>query len=144
MIQQPSCANDGAPCICGRLRRVSRKLSRAYDEALAPVGLTITQFSILRTLSRMGRPTLADLAEATAHEKSGLWRTLQPLIRAGWVEVDATGGPRRQTLGLTGSGADKLVEAMPAWRAAQSRVGDALGDRNARLIELLREVETLV
>ena len=46
------------PCLCGRLRRASRTLTRLYDEALGPVGLTVTQFSILRTLSRAGaRPT---------------------------------------------------------------------------------------
>ena len=33
---------DASPCICGRLRRASRTLSRVYDEALAPVGLTVT------------------------------------------------------------------------------------------------------
>lgn len=135
---------DGAPCICGRLRRASRKLSRAYDEALQPIGLTITQFSILRTLAGMSTPSLNDLAGATAHEKSGLWRTLQPMIRSGWVAVETADGARRQTLALTAEGTSKLIQALPLWRAAQSRVGEALGDSNDRLISLLKEIEALV
>ena len=54
------------PCICGRLRRTARALTRRYDEALAPAGMTVTQFSILRTLSRLEQPTLAELANASA------------------------------------------------------------------------------
>ena len=144
MTQALADPKDGAPCICGRLRRASRKLSRVYDEALQPIGLTITQFSILRTLSGMSAPSLNDLAEVTAHEKSGLWRTLQPMIRSGWVVVATAGGARRQTLALTAEGTSRLMQALPLWRAAQGRVGDTLGDRNDRLISLLKEIEALV
>ncbi len=62
---------DLSPCVCGRMRRTSRALTRLYDEALEPVGLTVTQFSVLRTLSRMDRPALADLAEAACSPEVG-------------------------------------------------------------------------
>lgn len=130
------------PCLCGRLRRASRTLTRLYDAALEPAGLTVTQFSILRTLSRMDRPTLAALGEATAHEKSGLWRTLQPLIREGWIEAQTEG--RSQKLALTEAGMVVFVRALPRWREAQARVDKALGPRSAALINLLSEVETRV
>lgn len=129
------------PCICGRLRRASRTLTRIYDEALRPVGLTVTQFSILRTLSRLEQPTLAELAEETAHEKSGLWRTLQPLARDGWVLAE-TG--RVQRLSLTDKGMMMLVRALPLWRTAQEKVDQALGSRTRALVDLLNEVETRV
>jgi DNA-binding MarR family transcriptional regulator len=134
--------NDDIACVCGRLRRASRALTRAYDEALEPVGMTVTQFSILRTLKRMGEPTLAQLAEATAHEKSGLWRGVQPLIKAGWVAARTEG--RAQHLKLTADGEARLTEALPRWTVAQTRVGGALGDRSAQLVTLLKEVEALV
>lgn len=135
---------DATPCICGRLRRTSRALTRLYDEALAPVGLTVTQFSVLRTLSRLERPTLVDLAEATAHEKSALWRILQPLVKAGWIVAAAETGARAQRLTVTGAGLERLNDALPHWRAAQAKVSETLGDREAALIALLREVETHV
>jgi DNA-binding MarR family transcriptional regulator len=130
-----------APCICGRLRRASRALTRHYDEALAPVGLTITQFSVMRTLSTMDRPTLVELSDRTAHEKSALWRTLQPLIRQGWIEA-APG--RAQHFILTTLGHERLESACPLWQAAQASVSQSLGPREAALIALLHEVETHV
>lgn len=135
-------AADLDPCVCGRLRRTSRALTRRYDEALAPVGLTVTQFSILRTLSRLDRPSLVELAETTAHEKSALWRTIQPLVRAGWIVTDTE--QRAQRLSVTPAGREKLSDAMPLWRAAQSKVSEALGANEAALIALLKEIETHV
>ncbi|MGV3580657.1 MarR family winged helix-turn-helix transcriptional regulator [Brevundimonas sp.] len=131
--------NPDQPCVCGRLRRTSRALTRRYDEALAPVGLTVTQFSIMRTLSRLDRPSLAELAETTAHEKSALWRTVQPLIRSGWIAADTE--QRAQRLSVTPAGREKLSDAMPLWRTAQSRVSETLGANEAALIALLKEIE---
>ena len=130
------------PCLCGRLRRASRTLTRLYDEALEPSGLTVTQFSILRTLSRMEQPTLGDLSEETAHEKSGLWRTVQPLIRQGLIETAADG--RVQRLSLSDQGMMALVRALPHWRAAQERVDRVLGPRSRALVDMLSEVEARV
>lgn len=134
--------DDASPCICGRLRRASRTLSRLYDEALAPVDLTVTQFSVIRTLSRMDRPGLAELAETTAHEKSALWRTLQPLVRKGWIAAETAPGERGQRLSLTPGGRKRLADALPLWRTAQVRVSETLGPREAALIALLSELET--
>jgi DNA-binding MarR family transcriptional regulator len=132
--------DDISACVCGRLRRTARALTRLYDEALAPVGLTVTQFAVMRTLERMTRPGLAELAEATAHEKSALWRTLQPLVKKGWVAAEAEKGARGQKLSLTAAGLQTLSEAMPHWRTAQARVAETLGPREAALIALLDEV----
>ncbi len=131
--------NLDEPCVCGCLRRTSRALTRRYDEALAPVGLTVTQFSILRTLARLDSPSLAELAETTAHEKSALWRIVQPLIRAGWIAADTE--RRAQRLSVTPAGAETLSDAMPLWRSAQAKVSEALGPDETALIALLKEVE---
>lgn len=136
--------DDLSPCVCGRLRRAARALSRIYDEALAPVGLTVTQFAVLRTLGRLERPDLAELAEATAHEKSGLWRTLQPLMKKGWIASETEQGARGRKLSLTAAGSEKLADALPHWRTAQARVAETLGPRQAALIALLSEVEAHV
>lgn len=131
-------------CVCGCLRRASRSLTRLYDDALAPTGLTVTQFSVMRTLERLDRPTLNALSEATAHERSALWRTIQPLVRKGWIASDIETGVRAQSLFLTPTGREKLVDALPMWRSAQTQVSDALGPGEATLIALLEEVETHV
>ena len=43
-------------CVCGRLRRASRALTQLYDDLMAPCGLRVTQFSLLRTLARHELP----------------------------------------------------------------------------------------
>lgn len=134
---------SAAPCVCGRLRRASRALTRIYDEALADSGLTVTQFGILRTLTVLQAPTLAELADATAHEKSGLWRTMQPLIRSGAVTSGPIEGRRGVRLRLTTEGRVRFAAAQSGWSEAQTRVGGVLGSRRNQLMALLSEIEAL-
>jgi DNA-binding MarR family transcriptional regulator len=136
--------SSSSPCVCAGLRRASRSLTRIYDDSLAPVGLTVTQFSVLRTVSRLGSPTLSELADKTAHEKSGLWRIAQPLIRSGALTFGSVEGVRGRRLTLTASGQDLLAAAYPAWNEAQTAVSNILGTRKNQLIALLREIERLV
>jgi Transcriptional regulators len=137
------------PCICGQMRRTSRVLTRLYAEALVPTGLTVMQFAVLDTLARLanqddGPITLAALAQETVHEKSALWRTIQPLIKQGWVETTRQGSTRSQGLKVTSAGQARLQAAMPHWRQIQGRMADALGEREAELISLLEEIESYV
>lgn len=37
-------------CTCFHLRRAARRVSQLYDHALAPVGLSLNEYSILRRL----------------------------------------------------------------------------------------------
>ena len=140
-MQQPS----SAPCICFRVRRASRALTRLYDEALEPTGLTVTQFSILRNSERMDGPTLSQLAEHTGHERSALWRTVQPLIRDGLLTMDAGATERTRRLRITDAGREAVARGEPHWRDSQARVEARLGDENQRrLVALLKEIESLV
>ena len=54
------------PCTCTTLRRATRAVTAAYDAALAPSGLRITQFSILRKLARLGPLPVKRLAAEAA------------------------------------------------------------------------------
>src|SRR4051812_470343 len=67
-------------CVCWIVRRAARILTRVYDEALAPSGLTSMQLGTLDALSDLGQASLTELAEMTGHERSATWRGLQPLI----------------------------------------------------------------
>ena len=56
---------DPVACLCANLRRAALALTSLYDDALAPYGLKVTQFSLLRAIQRHGEPNLTQLAEAT-------------------------------------------------------------------------------
>ena len=41
-------------CLCFRARRVSRALTRIYDEALRPLGIQATQLTLLNAIALTG------------------------------------------------------------------------------------------
>jgi len=128
-------------CHCTRLRRAAHTVTRLYDEALADAGLTVTQFSLLRTISRLDEPYISTLAEATGLERSTLGRNLRPLEKAGLVAFGRAEDARMRVVRLTPGGEHTLQQALPRWRTAQRRLADTLGaERLAALEALLDDV----
>lgn len=112
-------AADQGPCVCTALRKASRAVSRFYDEALAPTGLTTPQFAVLRQVAGMGDPPLSRLAEALVMDRTTLYRTLQPLVRDALLSI--TPGPgRAKSVHLTDEGRRRMQAATPPWEAAQA------------------------
>jgi DNA-binding transcriptional ArsR family regulator len=74
-------------CVGYRVRRLSRVVSGIYDEALGPLKLKISQFSILAVLDRQGPLTAVDLCRLLMMDKSTASRNLQRLRRRGWISL---------------------------------------------------------
>ena len=128
-------------CVCTRLRRATREVSRHYDTALAPAGLNVAQFALLRAIERSGTPSIGDLAGAVQLDASTLGRNLRVLERAGLVVLDAARDQRRRLIELTEAGQDALVRAAPLWEAAQAAMEERLGDGGRdRLFALLGQI----
>jgi DNA-binding MarR family transcriptional regulator len=108
------------PCACTALRKAARAVSRAYDEALAGSGLTTNQFAVLRHAARLADPPLSRLAESLVMDRTSLYRTLQPMVRAGWLEIVAAPRGRAKLARLTPAGRAVMESAAPAWEAAQA------------------------
>jgi len=60
-------------------------VTRIYDTHLQPVGLTLTQYSVLSNLARGGPPSVNGMAEMLGMDRTTLTRTLKPLIAARFV-----------------------------------------------------------
>jgi DNA-binding MarR family transcriptional regulator len=119
-------------------------LSRIYDEALAPAGLRVTQFSLLRTVEQLGAPRISELAEATGHERSTLTRTLRVLAEEGLVALAGGADLRTRRVAVTERGRAAIGRALPRWKGVQQRVSGALGaDQRTSLFALLDEVERM-
>ncbi len=116
-----------SPCTCTALRRAARAATAAYDAALAPVGLRVTQFAILRILARLGPLPVSRLAEEAALDRSTMGRNLDPLERRGLVALapDPRDG-RARVAALTGAGEAAIAAALPHWRAVEARLGARL------------------
>ena len=111
-------------CHCTRLRRAAHAVTRRYDEALAPTGLTVTQFSLMRTISRLEQPHISALAEATGLERSTLGRNLRPLEKAALIEFDQGEDARTKLVRLSRKGKRALEGALPMWQLAQEELAD--------------------
>ncbi|HZP65172.1 MAG TPA: MarR family winged helix-turn-helix transcriptional regulator [Rudaea sp.] len=124
-------------CICVNLRRASRALSAFYDEAMAPSGITVTQFSLLRAVEREQPVAISALAADMELDRTTLARNIAPLERAGLLAL-APGEDQRVTeVRLTAAGSATIRRASPLWEAVQRRIAAQLGDER---IAQLREI----
>jgi DNA-binding MarR family transcriptional regulator len=132
------------PCACGRLRRAARALTQRYDDAMAPAGLRVTQFSLLRTLARKGPARISELAAQQLLDRTALSRNLDPLVERALVAVAPGRDARTREVALTPKGAAALRRAERYWKDAQDEVARRIGKaRLAELISVLGELESL-
>lgn len=134
-------------CTCFKLRKLTRAMSRLYDQHLAAAGLKTTQYSVLANAARAALPVAA-LAECLGTERTTLTRNLKPLLEAGWVELLPGADSRQRIVTITGAGRAKLAAAYRHWRAAQTEfenlVGaDAVRELHGRLDATLAQVSPL-
>jgi DNA-binding MarR family transcriptional regulator len=114
--------------MCASLRRASRVLTQLYDDALRPLGLRATQFTVLQTLSLAGEVTQGLLGEILAMDSTTLTRTLDILERRGWIAKRHGEDRREWRLRLSKGGETQLKRAVPAWRSVQDRLHAQLGN----------------
>ena len=104
-------------CTCFKLRKLTRAMSRLYDQHLATVGLKTTQYSLLVNAARAALP-VAELAELLGLERTTLTRNLRPLIAAGWLELKNGADARQRIVTISDAGREKVGHACVAWRRA--------------------------
>jgi DNA-binding MarR family transcriptional regulator len=133
------------PCMCANLRRASRALTQRYDEALRPLGLTITQFTILQALSFAGEVTQGKLGEILAMDSTTLTRTLEVMNTHGWIQKSHGADRRERRLRLTRTGKSEFNRALPHWRSTQETLRLQLGkQRWDDLTKLLNDTTSLI
>lgn len=144
MTKKEKALKKPSPCNCLNLRRASSAMTKLYDCYLAPSGLTVAQFSLLRHVLKLGPVNVSTLAEKIRLDRTTLVRNLQPLEEAGLIVDVSVPGTRGRELELTEKGKEKLAEAKLLWKEAQLHIEQALGEKNIKLLtELLSRVENL-
>src|ERR1700704_6658963 len=125
--QHPAAALFDLPCACQNLRRVTRVVTRIYDQELRKTGLEITQFGLLTALAATGEANQKRLSAGFAMDSTTLTRTLGLLRRQGWIRVRHGRDRRERLFSLTQAGKRQLAEAQPHWERAQQRLRQELG-----------------
>jgi DNA-binding MarR family transcriptional regulator len=119
-------------CNCFVVRSAARHVTQLYDQFLAPVGLHVTQFSILAKLKRRGPLTINALAKDMLMDRTTLSRNVLPLERDGLVKIEASASDgRAKELHLTKAGDKRLRAGREAWAQAQTRFENRFGAKRA-------------
>jgi DNA-binding MarR family transcriptional regulator len=125
---QPAGALFELPCACQNLRRVTRVVTRIYDQELRTAGLEITQFGLLTALVAIGEANQKRLSAGFAMDSTTLTRTLGLLRKQDWVRVRHGKDRRERLFSLTKAGKRQLAEAQPYWERAEQRLRQKLGE----------------
>ena len=126
--RQPADALFELPCACQNLRRLTRVVTRIYDQELRKAGLEITQFGLLTALAITGEANQKRLSAGFAMDSTTLTRTLGLLRKQGWVQVKRGKDKRERLLSLTRAGQRQMDEAQPYWESAEQRLRQELGN----------------
>ncbi len=115
------------PCMCATLRRASRALTQVYEDALRPIGLRATQFTVLQALSLTGEVTQGEIGRILALDSTTLTRTLKIMVRQGWIAKRRGKDRREWRLRLSKGGEAQLRRGTRYWEKAQAQVRGKLG-----------------
>lgn len=130
-------------CLCHHIRRGARVVTRVYDTALAPSGITAGQFVILTAIAALRPMPTPVLREILGMDRTSLTRTLKPMEANGLIAITAGAGRRGGQVNLTAEGGAVLREAAPLWRTAQTEVSRRVGTgRTGQLLTALAGVAT--
>ncbi len=132
-------------CLATRVRQLSRIITRVYDDALRPLGITASQYTLLAQLASRDGITAVEIGHDLDIEKSTLSRNLKRLLALGHLIMDPPAGRRGRGLHLTPKGQTVLTDAYPIWLDAQRRTTAVMGpESRATLDGLLDQAEKLV
>lgn len=134
-----------ATCLSTRVRQLSRIITRVYDDAMRPLGITASQYTLLAQLASRDGITAVEIGYELDIEKSTLSRNLKRLLALGHIVMDPPAGRRGRGLHLTPKGQAVLKEAYPIWQQSQKHANTIMGaDCRATLDHLLDQAEKLI
>ncbi len=138
-------SSTASMCLATRVRQLSRIVTRVYDDAMRPLGITASQYTLLAQLASRDGITAVEIGQELDIEKSTLSRNLKRLLALGHIIMDPPAGRRGRGLHLTQKGRDVLREAYPVWQDAQQRATVAMGHESREVLDgLLAQAEKLV
>jgi len=100
-----------------------------YDSALAPAGINVTQFAVMRCISRHNGEPLARVADELVMDRTSLYRAITPMVRDGWIKLAAGADGRSRSALVTRKGSQVLAKAGGRWDQVQDRLIGAFGKK---------------
>lgn len=120
-------------CLCLAAQRAARALSRRFDEAFRPLGITSGQYSLLMSLNRPQPPSIGAVASLLAMDRTTLTANLKPLEKRGLLTSTPDPADKRsRSLALTDEGRRTLAAAVPIWRQTHADIDAGLPARSIK------------
>lgn len=140
----PNIEPVNSPCYCISFRRTAGVLSKYYDDALAPVGLTGNQFFLLKCVRALDECNKTELARSARLDRTTIIRNLETLKKKGLVEEVSGETRRNNIIRLSETGYTALTRGGEIWTRLQSDIRKALGEENlSAMWRLFASIETL-
>jgi DNA-binding MarR family transcriptional regulator len=133
MAKNVTVQDAATTCACHKVRIAARAVTRAYDQALRPVELRSTQFTVLVAASVAAGIPLNKLATILGLERTTLRRSLDWIEKEGLIRVESVDGRTRNVV-LTQRGKDRLDLALPLWNQAQQNLRRRLGEQGWAIV----------
>jgi DNA-binding MarR family transcriptional regulator len=121
-------------CVAVRLRLLNRAITSVYDDALRPLGLTVSQMNMLVVAARMGVAEPSRVCRMLQMDLSTLSRNLARMRARGWIESVPDRDARAHPFRVTDAGQALIQQAYPAWQEAQRKAHALLGDEGVTLL----------
>ncbi len=133
-------------CIAVRLRVLTRAVTKLYNKALRPHGLTVSQMNILVAVSRLGDAKQQEVCRILHLDKSSLSRDVERMRARGWLDIQSGEDRRTGLLRVARSGRVLLQKTFPAWHRAQRQAKALLGETDiaslGRAVKALRSTQS--
>lgn len=131
-------------CLVFNTRMAARAMTRRYDAALRPYGITSAQFALIGQIRRFKVDTLQALADRVGLDRTSLTRNLDVLEKMGLIAVERAGKGNGRRCTVTEKGMALIVEIAPIWRQAQDEMRTLLTpgafDTTLTLLKRLSEI----
>jgi DNA-binding MarR family transcriptional regulator len=127
-------AEIASDCVAVRLRLLNRVITNLYNDALRPLGLKVSQMNILVVATRMEVAEPSQVCRILQIDLSTLSRNLERMRARGWIESVTDKDARMHPFRVTDQGRELIQQAYPAWRAAQRRAAELLGEEGVALL----------
>jgi DNA-binding MarR family transcriptional regulator len=114
-------------CAGWNSRLAARRITQFLDREMAELGMTVAQLGLMAQIAAAADDTLGALAVRTGLDQSTLSRNLRTLAAEGLVEIAIVAvDQRRRMVWLTETGARRLENSIPVWRAANARLAQRI------------------
>lgn len=133
-------------CTCAVLRKVTRQMTKVYEDAMAACPLTLSQFGIVAHVIRSDGPSLQTLSDALRMDQSTLSRSIKSLEKLAFLELSPSQTDARiKEVRVTPAGINAFELTAPEWKIAQSTIAEKLSaGGQAQLRETLMGVLSML